>query len=92
MYLILFGIHNYNFIVIQIQYRIFFFFLMISQLHKDNNTAVEDQRWGKTDMFIYNSLYCKHLIYILLLTYNEKALHRQGSDALHFYSYSAIAY
>lgn len=32
---------------------------MISHLHKDNNTAVEDQR-GK-DTFIYSSLYYKHL-------------------------------
>lgn len=68
-YLILFGIHHSDLIVTEIQYRIFFF-LIISQLHKDNNTAVEDQR-GKNDIFIYNSLYCKHLIYILLLTYNE---------------------
>lgn len=67
---------------------------MISQLHKDNNTAVEDPRGrrGGNNIFIYNSLYCKHLIYILLLTYTERALHRQENDALHFYSYSAIAY
>lgn len=32
---------------------------MISHLHKDSNTVVEDQR-GETDMFIYNSLYYKH--------------------------------
>lgn len=90
MYSILFGIHHYDLIVLEIRYRIFF--LIISQLHKDNNTAVEDQRRKKTDIFIYNFLYCKHLVYILLLTYNERALHRQGNDALYFYSYSAIAY
>ena len=44
MYLILFGIYHYDLIVSEIQYRIFF---MISQLNKDNNTAVEDQRGGK---------------------------------------------
>lgn len=82
-YLILFGIHHYDLIVTKIQYRIFkiiYFLLIFSQLHEDNNTAVEDQR-GKNDIFIYNSLYCKHLIYILLLTYHGRALHRQGIDA-----------
>lgn len=44
---------------------------MISQLHKDNNTAVEDQRGKETDIFIYSSLYCKHLIYTLVVTFNE---------------------
>lgn len=32
---------------------------MISDVHKDNNTAVEDQR--EKDTFIYSSLYYKHL-------------------------------
>lgn len=53
MYLILFGIHHYDLIVIEIQYRIFFF-LMISQLHQDNNTAVEDPRGRRgREQYIY---------------------------------------
>lgn len=60
---------------------------MISQLHKDNNTAVEDQREKKPDVFIYNSLCCKHVIFTLLLTNN-----RAEEMTPRFYSYSAIAY
>lgn len=52
MYLILFGIHHCDLIVTEIQYRIFFF-VMISQLHKDNNTAVEDSRgWGDNIFYL----------------------------------------
>lgn len=58
MHLILFGIHLYDLVVAEIHYRMFWR-VMMSHLHKDINTAVDDQR-GK-DTFIYSSLHYKHL-------------------------------
>lgn len=44
MYLILFGIHQYDLTVLKSIMGFLKCYRMSSQLHKDNNTAVEDQR------------------------------------------------
>lgn len=86
-YLILFGIYHYDLIVIKIQYRIFLWLV--------NSTKTIILLWkpkgGKTEIFIYSSLYCKHLIYILLVTFNESfTLTRKQCSAFLFIL--AIAY
>ena len=86
MYLILFGMHQYDLLVTEIQYGIFKWLVNSTETIYCRGTL----KGEKTDIFIYSSLYCKHLIYTLLVTFNESFTQR--NDALHFYSYLAKAY